>query len=101
MAISIDRLETLLAMTEVPLSLEDVGAEDHGDHTLERLLFSTPDGTAVRGFLTRPSNISHPRPAILYAHAHGDRYDIGASELIDGRPALLDPPGPVLAREGM
>ena len=39
-------------------------------------------------------------PGVLFAHAHGGRYDIGASELVDGRPAWLDAPGPALAREG-
>ncbi len=38
---------------------------------------------------------------LLYAHAHGNRYDIGRSEVTDGRPALLDPPlGLHLARLG-
>jgi dienelactone hydrolase len=41
-----------------------------------------------------------PLPAILYGHAHGGRYDIGASELVDGRPELLSPLGPVLAEAG-
>lgn len=40
-------------------------------------------------------------PALLYCHAHGNRYDIGKAELTDGRPALLDPPlGLWLARQG-
>ncbi|URK89152.1 dienelactone hydrolase family protein (plasmid) [Rhizobium sp. RCAM05350] len=59
-----------------------------------------PGGTEIRGFLTRPIGTPTPGPAILYAHAHGARYDIGASELIDGRPALLNAPGSTLAREG-
>src|SRR5690606_18492186 len=33
-------------------------------------------------------------------HSHGGRYDIGASELLDGREYLLDPLGPVFARAG-
>jgi dienelactone hydrolase len=37
---------------------------------------------------------------LLYIHAHGDRYDIGARELLDGRPALQSPLGLVLARLG-
>ena len=41
------------------------------------------------------------RPGILYCHAHGNRYDIGKSEVTDGRPALRDPPlGVALARAG-
>lgn len=39
--------------------------------------------------------------AILYAHAHGNAYDIGRRELTEGRPALLQPPlGLWLAQQG-
>lgn len=38
---------------------------------------------------------------MLYAHAHGNRHDIGRRELADGHPAVADPPyGPTLARRG-
>ena len=38
---------------------------------------------------------------VLYCHAHGNRYDVGKSEVIKGRPAMLEPPlGLVLARAG-
>lgn len=53
------------------------------------------------GTLLMPRAIDRPVPAILYCHAHGNRYEIGASELMRGRPALQDPPpGPTLARAG-
>ena len=100
MTISIERLRSLLRVAETSLVLVTSVAEDYGDHVVERLGFRLPDGTEIRGFLTRPTANRMPRPAILYAHAHGDRYDIGASELIAGCPALLDAPGPVLARQG-
>jgi dienelactone hydrolase len=100
MTISIERLRSLLRVAETSLVLVTSVAEDCGDHVVERLRFRLADGTEIRGFLTRPTANRMPRPAILYAHAHGDRYDIGASELIAGCPALLDPPGPVLARQG-
>jgi hypothetical protein len=32
-----------------------------------------------------------PTPAIIYNHAHGSRYDIGRKEVLEGRPALLQP----------
>jgi dienelactone hydrolase len=100
MAISIERLKSLLRVTEPSLELVTLSVEDHDDYTVEHLRFRLPGGKEIRGFLTRPTSNATPGPAILYAHAHGARYDIGASELIDGRPALLDAPGPVLAREG-
>lgn len=41
------------------------------------------------------------RGAVIYAHAHGNRPDIGKQELVMGRPALLDPPlGVWLALQG-
>lgn len=100
MTISVERLRTLLGATEDSLVLEACDIVNRDSHVVERLRFRGSDGSPIRGFLTRPSEIADPLPAILYAHAHGGQYEIGASELIDGRPALLDPPGPVLARAG-
>ena len=37
---------------------------------------------------------------MLYIHAHGNKYDIGASELLDGRPALASPLGIPMAEMG-
>jgi hypothetical protein len=54
----------------------------------------------VRGILTKPSDSRGSLPAVLYCHAHGAQYGIGASELLDGRKSLLSPYGPLLAREG-
>jgi len=66
---------------------------------LETISFETAAGEPVRGLLTRPAG-SGRHPAILYIHAHGGRYGIGASELLDSRPALQGALGPVLARMG-
>jgi len=73
--------------------------EDHGGFVVERLSFETEAGEAVRGIVTRPAT-DRPSPAILYIHAHGNRYDIGADELPHGRPALQGPLGPVFAERG-
>ncbi|MEO8243409.1 MAG: CocE/NonD family hydrolase [bacterium] len=67
---------------------------------LIRLAFETAQGEAVRGFLCRPETVEDV-PAILVIHAHGNKYDIGAQELISGRPALQDPLGAVLAARGI
>jgi dienelactone hydrolase len=67
--------------------------------TLERLRFRTAAGEAVRGFLCRP--VGGPVAAVLAVHAHGNRYDIGADELMQGRPALAGPLGPALAARGL
>jgi dienelactone hydrolase len=60
------------------------------------------DGSPVRGLLTGPAGQWQGLPAVLYCHAHGNRHAIGASELLDGRPAILDPPyGEALAAHGL
>ncbi len=60
------------------------------------------DGSPVRGFLTGPDGAWQGLPAVLYCHAHGNRHAIGASELLEGRPAILEPPyGETLAGQGL
>jgi dienelactone hydrolase len=100
MAISVERLKDLLHVATASLVLVESVAEDRGDHIVEHLRFRLSDGPEIRGFLTRPVASRRPGPAILYAHAHGRQYNIGASELLEGRPVLLNAPGPVLAKEG-
>lgn len=100
MAISVERLKDLLHVAAASLVLVKSVAENRDDHIVEHLRFRLSDGPEIRGFLTRPVASRGPGPAILYAHAHGRQYDIGASELLEGRPALLNAPGPILAREG-
>ena len=56
-------------------------------------------GRPVGGWLCRPEGAG-PFPAVLVVHAHGGRPDIGARELVGGRPAMPDPIGPDLARAG-
>lgn len=74
-------------------------SEDRAAFEVERLVFDIA-GMPVRGLLTRPAGVRQRLPAVLYCHAHGARYDIGAAELLDGRPALLSPWGPLLAAHG-
>lgn len=55
----------------------------------------------VPATLIRPAGPG-PFPAVLYCHAHGNRYSIGRSELELGRPALREPAyGPRLAESGI
>ena len=82
-----------------PLTLSERIGIQHEGLVLERLTFATRDGESVRGFLLRPPGET-PVPAILYIHAHGNAYDIGADELLSGRGALLSPLGPEFARRG-
>lgn len=55
----------------------------------------------IRAFWCRPAEAKGPTPAVLIIHAHGNRYDIGAAEVIHGRPALFAPTGRALAARGI
>lgn len=98
MALTRERFAELLRLERPAVSLISTTEEQRDGYVLEtlRLLIGS---TEVRGFLVRPATPG-PHPAILYGHSHGGRYDIGASELLDGREYLLDPLGPVFARAG-
>ncbi|APH72173.1 alpha/beta hydrolase family protein [Aquibium oceanicum] len=96
-------LRQLLRVPERPVVTERVivrAVEDADGIATETLTLDLGDGRRARAFVTRPSEPAGRRPAVLYCHAHGARYEIGASELTDGRPSLLGPYGPLLARRG-
>ena len=99
MTISSAAFTSLLQLVEPRLRLVSRSSEGREGYVLETLGFAMDGVGPVRGLLTRPAT-GGPHPAILYAHSHGDRHDIGASELLDGREYLLDPLGPVFARAG-
>ncbi|NKX43634.1 dienelactone hydrolase family protein [Roseicyclus persicicus] len=73
-------------------------AEPLGRHALHRLTF--PGEAPIPGLYLRPAGPG-PFPAVLYCHAHGNRYETGAEELLAGRPALRGPYGPALADLGI
>lgn len=94
-----DRLRKAFEIGEHRLVLRSRTTERRDDLTLEKLDFVTSQGEPIRGFFTRPPH-DRPVPAVLCIHAHGFRYDIGASELLDGRRSLQRPIGPVFAAMG-
>lgn len=94
-----DAFAAYLQLEEPAVTLLSSHEEHRDGYILERLSFDLGTGTPVRGLLARPLAAGR-HPAILYAHSHGDRHDIGASELLDGREYLLSPWGPLLAQHG-
>jgi dienelactone hydrolase len=94
-----EELRRAFEIGEHPLGLRSRRSTERDGFVLEELEFATADGEAVRGVLTRPPH-DRPVPAILCVHAHGFQYQIGASELLDGRPSLLSPVGPVFPGMG-
>ena len=96
-----ERLRSLLKLPpHAAASAQSVSIERHDGWTCETLAMTMPSGVAVRGIMTYPAELSSPAPAIVYIHAHGGDYALGAAELTNGRPQLLGPLGPVFAREG-
>lgn len=101
MSIERERLRRLFVLEEPAIDLLAAETAEQDGYAVERLRFRLAGRGEVRGILTRPLAAEGPQPAILYAHAHGGRYDIGAGELLGGQSYLLSPPlGPVFARAG-
>lgn len=97
----LERLAVRLEAHAHPLyELGRVRRQMTGLETTE-LSFTTAADEPVRGVFCRPEGAVGALPAVLVIHAHGNRYDIGASELMDGRPALVRPLGPELAGRGV
>lgn len=102
--IDAERLRALLGAFD-PVRFDIVARRPHdldwGSAVVERLDLSGPTGP-VRAYLTGPARPWTHVPAVVYVHAHGNRYAIGASELVDGRPSLVAPPyGKALAGAGI
>src|SRR5690606_21893723 len=99
MGVTRQRLRDLIGLAEPVVALVSRREEVLNGYVVEHLVLRLGD-VDVRGILTRPEDNGRRWPAMLYGHSHGGRYDIGASELLDGREYLLDPLGPVFARAG-
>ena len=97
------RLAKLFELDDHPLCLmrSEARAAQAGGISVTELCFATRLHEDVRGMLCQPVDPAGPVPAVLVIHAHGGRYDIGADELMRGRPALHRPLGPDLALLGI
>jgi len=95
------RLAVLFEQGQHRLAETSRQVENRGAVVVETLGFETARGEAVRGFFTRPAAAAAaPLPALLCIHAHGGRHEIGASEALEGRPALVSAPGLAFAEAG-
>ncbi|HTV71498.1 MAG TPA: hypothetical protein VMF90_23455 [Rhizobiaceae bacterium] len=74
--------------------------EPRDGYVVETLALDLGAEKPVRGLLTRPEKVTGKLSAVLYCHAHGAKYDIGAGELLEKRPSFLSAYGPLLAAEG-
>ncbi len=71
------------------------------DWVIDDLVFQTADAEDVPATFLRPQDGRPPVPAVIYAHAHGNRYAVGRSELLEGRSSLQGPYAPDLKAAGI
>ena len=64
------------------------GTSDCHGWVLEDLLFTGTKGEEIPAFFLRPPDGHKCVPALVYCHAHGNRYSMGRDELIEGRASL-------------
>ncbi|MCI5076002.1 CocE/NonD family hydrolase [Oricola sp.] len=100
--LDVTRLWTLLGHPDGPQPARGCDVTQcatFADHAVEEIRIETAGGR-IPATLFRPLDPG-PHPAVLYCHAHGNRYDIGRRELAEGRPALQPAAyGPLLAARG-
>lgn len=96
-----DDLWRLLCVSQPDLIGASVDATEHRDGVRVdylTIVSSSRRFPALR--LTPPTGTSEKMP-LIYCHAHGNRPEIGKTEVLEGRPALLNPPlGLALAQAG-
>jgi len=78
-----------------------VDRQDHQGWHLDTLQFDGADGETVPALFLHPIDPQKPVPAVLYCHAHGNRFDFGMAELMEGRGSLQGPYGPALQALGI
>lgn len=74
---------------------------DHAGWQLDTLHFRASDSEVIPALFLHPMDTPSPVPAVLYCHAHGNRYERGMAELMDGTPALQGPYGQALMALGI
>ena len=67
-----------------------LGRSEHAGADLERWRLHLNGEQAVPALLLRPRGVPL-RGLVLYCHAHGNRFEVGKDELLQGRPALQTP----------
>lgn len=75
-----------------PPSAHLISTEETPHYVLEKITLDLNGSEPVPAILTKPKTGRAAYPVILYNHAHGNRYDIGKSELVSGNEFLGTPP---------
>lgn len=78
-----------------------IDRQTHKGWHLDTLHFERADAETIPALFLHPNDPETTVPAVLYCHAHGNRFDFGMAELIEGRPSLQDAYGPALQALGI
>lgn len=78
-----------------------IDRQDHQGWHLDTLHFEDAEDETIPALFLHPSDPHKPVPAILYCHAHGNRFDFGMGELMEGRGSLQGAYGPALQALGI
>ena len=75
-----------------PISVEVREIEERDDFILEHLSLDLNGLEPVPAYFVKPKNTTEPLASILYNHAHGNNYQLGKDEFLEGRSSLQSPP---------
>ena len=85
---------------DYPITAQLIDQTDHAGYRLETLLLDLNGVQLVPAYFVKPLTASGPLPCIVYTHAHGGDYELGKTELLNGRKALVSPYAAALAQRG-
>jgi len=77
---------------EQPVSATVLERSERDGYVLEKLVLELNGTETVPACFVKPQSGIEAAPCILYNHAHGNDYNLGKRELLDGREGLQSPP---------
>jgi dienelactone hydrolase len=78
-----------------------VDRQSYEGWNLDTLHFEGAEDETIPALFLHPADPDMPVPAVLYCHAHGNRFEAGMAELMEGRASLQGAYGPALQALGI
>lgn len=100
----IQELENLLGSSLGEAAFPEPRLVDRRSHEgwhLDTLHFEGTEDETIPALFLHPTDPDTPVPAVLYCHAHGNRFEFGMAELMEGRGSLQGAYGPALQALGI
>lgn len=83
-----------------PISATLLDRAERDGYVLETLVLDLNGIEAVPAYFVKPLNAEGRLPCIVYSHAHGGDYELGKTELLTGRKAIVSPYADALTGQG-